>query len=521
MSYLLPCSFFISFALLAPRILHMLQLASYQTAGFWRWLRENLPGLARSLWPALPVLLLGLWPFAAMPALAAALLLGAAVQFSLNRPKAKKPLKYTARLVRVLATGLLLAGGVAAGGYFLFPWPPEDAARFYYVWYGAFFLAAPLVFLLANWVTLPVQALINNGYIRDAKRRLAAHPGLLVIGVTGSYGKTSVKYFLQKLLSAKYNVLMTPESYNTPMGVVRTIRENLNATHEVFVCEMGARHAGDIREICDIVHPVHGILTAVGEQHLETFGSLETIVQTKYELVNALLEGGTAFLGASVPENPGVSAAKCVRYAAEPLANSRTAARAYGIEAGRGGTRFTVAIEGEAPQDFYTRLLGVHNVENLLGAITCAHSLGIPLAAMTGAARALEPVPHRLQLLAGDPLIIDDAFNANPVGAAAALETLALFSGTKILVTPGMVELGARQDELNEAFGAQAAGVCDFICLVGAKQTAPVANGVQKAGFPPERLHVFATVLEAIAFAKALNAPDKVVLLENDLPDNY
>ena len=119
---------------------------------------------------------------------------------------------------------------------------------------------------------------------------------ITVIGITGSYGKTSVKFYLNKLLSAKYNVLMTPESFNTPLGVVKTIRTSLKATHEIFICEMGAKNINDIKEICDIVHPKHGVITSIGPQHLESFKTVENVVKTKFELADAIDKNGMVFL---------------------------------------------------------------------------------------------------------------------------------------------------------------------------------------------------------------------------------
>ena len=532
-TYVFPLTFFAASALVSLRYMHMLQLSSYQTGSFWRWLRGHVEELGRVLWPALPVLLLGVWPVLWTFWVGAALLVAAAVYMLAARPKVKKPLKLTARAGRVLGVQLLLAAGIAFGGVRLWAWPGgygsaageafaeawQQTARVYFVWYATFFLAMPLVLLAANWLTLPLQRCINRGYVRDAQRRLAACPDLLVIGVTGSYGKTSVKHFLQKLLSVRYSTLMTPESYNTPMGVVRAIRENLDATHEVFVCEMGARHEGDVREICEIVRPRHGVVTSVGEQHLETFGSIEAVARTKLELSDALPPDGLTFLGPSAAAHAGARSG--ITYAVSGASGETADYRARDIRAEQSGLTFTVEVEGVPPQDFRTQLLGAHNVENLLAAIAVAHRLGIPMEKLAGAVRGLTPVAHRLQLIPGDPAIIDDAFNSNPIGAKAALDTLGLFPGTKILITPGMVELGARQDACNEQFGAQAAEVCDFICLVGEKQTRAVAQGARDADFPAKKLHVFATVQEAIAFARALDAPGRVILLENDLPDNY
>ena len=150
--------------------------------------------------------------------------------------------------------------------------------------------------MLAKTINTPTEKGINNHYINDAKSILRSNPDMTIIGVTGSYGKTSVKFFLQTLLQQKYSVLVTPESYNTPMGVVITIRKFMKPSHQIFICEMGARYVGEIKEICDLVHPHHGIITSIGPQHLDTFGGIENVKKTKFELADALPEGGMLFL---------------------------------------------------------------------------------------------------------------------------------------------------------------------------------------------------------------------------------
>ncbi len=205
----------------------------------------------------------------------------------------KKPLVFTARVKRLLVT----AGIITAALCFL----PLILCR------GVCFLTAlipllsPLIVLLADLINKPVEKSINRGFINEARDMIDSSPYLTVIGVTGSFGKTSVKFILGKMLSAKYGTLITPESYNTTLGVVRTIREKMRATHEYFVCEMGARNRGDIKEICDIVHPKKGIITAIGEQHLESFGSMDAIKDTKFELADSLPPDGKLFVNTDSP----------------------------------------------------------------------------------------------------------------------------------------------------------------------------------------------------------------------------
>lgn len=495
--------------------LHMFQLNSYKVPTHMRWLRNNrktlLPGLVAAAVAALTLIL--------QPMLAAIVL---TATFGLLLPavrprKAKKPLVYTNRVKRMMLTMLVLAAVLTAAAVAL----GNTGATLIL---AAASLAAPFWVLAANTLNKPIEKGINRYYINDAKKILAGCKNLTVIGVTGSYGKTSVKYILSTLLQARYNVLMTPESYNTPMGVVITVRQHLRATHEIFVCEMGARHVGDIKELCDIVHPHHGIITSVGPQHLETFFSLENVKKTKFELADALPQGGIAFLNgedANIAEhrhnvnNPVVSyglSDQCAYYATDISASSK-------------GTTFTVHTPDGQEETFTTRMVGKHNVINIVGAMAICCTMGIPLAALKGQVRKLEGVPHRLQLLrkGGGITVIDDAYNANPTGSKAAIDALALFEGFKILVTPGMVELGDKQAELNKAFGAYAAGVCDYVVLVGKANSDAIYEGLISAGYPAEKIYVAAELGDGLQKAYAVDASgkEKIILLENDLPDNF
>ena len=197
--------------------------------------------------------------------------------------------------------------------------------------------------------------------------------------------------------------------------------------------------------------------------------------------------------------------------------------RAADIKVSKAGTSFTVTSPDADHEEYTTKLVGQHNVENIVGAIACANCMGIPLAKLRPAVRRLESVPHRLELLQhGAVSILDDAYNSNPAGAKVALDTLALFDDVvKILVTPGMVELGDKEAEYNMEFGRQAAAVCDYIILVG-KQAQPIADGAREAGFDENKLFIRDTLSEATALMYEVDCgKEKVILLENDLPDNY
>lgn len=500
--------------------LHILQLESYQNARLWLWIREH---KERTCGASVLFQLFGgilaavLYPLGYSIAAYAVAYLAAVIGLCGARPhKEKKPLVFTWRVKRLCITLSVLVAVLLAV-------PAVLVVRGNYlpaVWVAVFALCIPFLVLLANFCNAPIEKAIALHFVRDAEKRLRAHDRLTVVGITGSYGKTSTKAFLHALLSVQYNVLMTPESFNTTMGVVRTIRECLLPTHEIFIAEMGAKGVGEIKEICDIVHPQYGILTSIGEQHLESFGSLQNVIDTKFELADAIPADGVVCLNT---DNPYIAArpvthTRVVTYGA--AADSTADYRAVEISVGSDGSRFTVLAPDGERCAFTTKLLGAHNIQNLVGCIAMAHTLGVPLKKMVYPVQLLKPVSHRLELLPNG--FIDDAYNSNPAGFRSALDTLAGFNGQRVLVTPGMVELGERQAPLNEELGAYAAACCDYAVLVGKRQAPPLKSGLLSAGFPESRIFVADNLEDGLAFVAALPAEgQRTVLLENDLPDNY
>jgi len=344
------------------------------------------------------------------------------------------------------------------------------------------------------------------------------------IGITGSYGKTSTKFILQQCLTTKYQALATPESYNTTLGVVRVIRELLRPIHEFFIAEMGARQTGDIQEICALVQPKIGIITAIGEQHLETFKDISTIINTKLELFAALPADGIAVYnfddavvrGAEKPSGP--------RYVTYAIDANEADYLASELLSSAKGTEFTLTTKNGDSQRFRTRLLGRHNIYNILAAISVSAELGIPLSALFPVVANLKPLPHRLEVrkTAAGFTILDNAFSSNPQGAKSSLEVLAAIEGKrKIMITPGMVELGNREFELNKVFGKQASSVCDHIILVGAKRAIPIREGLLEAGYPESDIYIAADLRDGQKHLEEVLQADDVVLYENDLPDTY
>ncbi len=510
---------------------HMLQLSSYQFQGYFRFLGTQQTRYGLHVGSMITIIAIGAMKYldfglsttiSVLIYILTMLFLFLTAFMYIPKP-AKKKFVVTQRVKRLFVTYVVIALILAVISIF-------TGFAAYVIW-GVYMGLFPFVTALANLINKPIENRINQYYIDDASRMLREHTNLRIIGITGSYGKTSVKYYLTALLSEGFSVLMTPESYNTPMGIVRTIREHLKPTHEIFVCEMGARHLHDIKEITDIVHPDDGIVTSIGYQHLETFHSLDNIISTKYELLDAVDEKEK-----SQGKEPGKHL-KFVNGDNEIIRNNMKYSDAitYGVGEGNdyqakdikvtsAGTTFTVTSPKGESAEYTTKLVGQHNVENIVGAIAAANSLGIPMNKLKMAVRRIQSVPHRLELVKhGNVSILDDAYNSNPNGAKVALETLGLFEDkVKILVTPGMVELGEKEDEYNKEFGKQAAAVCDYIILVGEKNSASIKSGAEEAGFDPERIFVKSTLNEATALMYELDAGrEKVILLENDLPDNY
>lgn len=433
--------------------------------------------------------------------------------------KYKKPLVYTMRVKRLFTTAAIITLAAIVLSFIYIPhYMPAVALGL---------LALPVLMLGADVINRPVEKYIVRRYYREAQQILASMPRLKVIGVTGSFGKTSTKNYLYRILSEKYNVLMTPGNYNTTLGVVRTVREQLKPYHDIFIVEMGAKQPGDIREICDLVHPTIGIVTAVGEMHLETFHTVENILHTKFELLNALPEEGLGVVNLDSQPIAASDAPHDKRIVTYAVHNTAADYRAVDINYTSKLTDFSVATREGVRTGYATQLAGRGNILNLLAAIVVADRLGVEEALQKRAMRRIEQIEHRLSInrASGGVTVIDDAYNSNPAGARMALEVLRDFAvdvgGRRIVVTPGFVELGERQAELNRQFGRDMAKACDIVVVVNLTNREAITQGLTEAGFPAECIHQTASFTEASAFLLRTLTQGDVILYENDLPDSF
>lgn len=374
---------------------------------------------------------------------------------------------------------------------------------------------------IVNVINRPIENSIRKRFCIKASKKLKEIPNLKVIGITGSYGKTSTKYAVNTILSQRFNTLMTPESYNTTMGVVRTINEKLTSTHQLFICEMGAKYVGDIKEICDIVNPEFGILTAIGPQHLDTFKSLDHVKKTKLELVDALPDNGLAFVNW---EDENIKKSELPKNIVKFGLTKKADYYAEKIDITERGSSFDVVLPNKERIHIKTKLLGELNIINIVGAVAIADKLGMTADEIKVGVKYLRAVPHRLQLKQNPngSIIIDDAYNSNIKGAKMALDVLKSFeTKQRVLITPGIVELGDKAQEINRDLGRKAAESTDYVILVGVEQTLPILKGLQDRHYPKQNTYIAKNLQDALQQMNRIMSSNTVILLENDLPDNY
>ncbi len=512
------------------RTFHMLQQNSYKVSRYLKWsTTAPMASFCTSMVIISMVAVLGIWNvWYNIPFLLCSIMV-LFFSFLLNKARqetAIKPLVYTKRVKRMYITAGIVLLALFVLSFFMKNWfngrntLPFDV----YICGTIFFtvgLSPILGLFICGIINRPVEWMISNHFINDAKRILKSNKGLKIIGVTGSYGKTGTKFILGRMLSEKYNTLVTPESFNTPMGVVRTVREQMNNTHQVFVCEMGAKRVGDIKELCKIAEPQNGIITAVGDQHLSTFKSRKNILKTKFELYDYVkFKDGICFVnGDSKPIQEILPLDNGVSYGF----GEHNDIVIQNVKYSSKGAEFDLDLDGENIH-ITTGLLGAYNVLNITAAALMAHKMGVSAREISYAVASLKPVEHRLEMkpYINGSTVIDDAYNANPEGCLEAVNVLSSFENyKKIIITPGLIELGDAEYEANFNLGKAAGEKCDIIYLVGKKRSEPLAEGVKSTDFNLENLHIVSSFKEAIGNVQGYADENCVILLENDLPDNY
>ena len=532
-------AFFLSIAnaallcLIAGKFLQILQLSGYKIKGYNVWLKDTkaryISRIAMLSFLSLACVLVtnALFDVYHQDSIYSYLGLIFYIYFSIvfiihmvNSPQ-KTPLAQTRRMARLISCLFILCMGIT----FVLIWVCTE--WLYFIKFGVMVLTPlllPVLVPLAHFIMLPLETFIRWNYIRKAKKKLASRPDLIRIGITGSYAKTSVKHILFDMLSEKYNVCMSPHSFNTPMGLTKVVLKYLKPENQILIVEMGAKQVGDIAYLCNIINPQHAIITGIGSQHLETFGSVENIKKTKNELVLALPENANVVFNM---ENKGARELfeECT------LKNKFLAGFGEGselkvsnVDITSNGMTFTLEYNGKSKK-CTSNLIGKHNLENILLSATLALKVGVSLEGVARAISELQPVAHRLEVIRNQNItVLDDAFNSSVEGSTAAVEVLSSFNGSvKICITPGMVEMGQEEFNVNEHFGAQLGKVCDYVIVVNKVNQEALKKGLESTEIAKENIILVDTLKQAKARLNELITPDKnyVVLFENDLPDNY
>lgn len=423
----------------------------------------------------------------------------------------RSPVSFTPRLKRLYAVAFLITAvlvyiAVTLLNFADYLWQNGVFNLLRYLPLSVFPLLSLPIIAISNLIAKIYEVPHNKSFVRAAKRKMEGSR-LTVVGITGSYGKTSTKQILSGILSKKYRVLSTPRSHNTPMGLALCINSNELENYDVFIAEMGARHVGDIAELCAFCPPDYSIITGICPQHLESFKTEENIIKAKGEILSATKKSA-------------VIASDCYKNFESYACPKKVADCVSDIVCSSDGTEFTLTL-GEISRKVKTRLLGAHSAQNIALAAQLAYELGMNHEEIANAIEGLEFVEHRLQLIKNNGVnILDDGYNSNVKGAAAALEVLRTFDGRKIAVTPGLVELGILEESENYALGTKLVGL-DEVILVGDTLISPVKKGYLENGGDGNKLHVVPTLFAAQDMLKGILQQGDTVLFLNDLPDIY
>lgn len=448
---------------------------------------------------------------------------------------AKKPLIMTQRARRILnvytvLADLLLLAGTAVVIYAYGRTPVFSGAAWAALLAVVWVQLLPLLLVLANALLSPAEKRVKAGFRAEAVEKLSRlNP--TVIGITGSFGKTSTKHILGHILSAYAPTLMTPGSVNTEMGITRIIREKLTPDIRYFIVEMGAYGPGSIARLCRLAPPDTAIITAVGDAHYERFKSLAAVAQTKFELAEATFEKG----GTVTVNRDGVPADLLAEQTGRRQGHYQFVGQAPAPE--NDITLKDIALtadglclhlmDGDEDITLDVPIYGRPQAGNIAAAAATARRLGMPWAAIKAALKTMPQVKHRLDVTKTPDgiAIIDDAYNSNPIGFAAGLECLDALrkeGGRRILITPGMVELGERHDSEHERLGHLAAKHCDIIAVVTPERIPSFVDALADAGNSGAiTVKSFTEQADAENWVRSTWGEGDAVLFENNLPDLY
>ncbi len=392
--------------------------------------------------------------------------------------------KFTKKVIVIVGFGILSQSIILVSIYGL------ENKWFYLLLFLLLLLSSIISSLIVLFFQIPTYFLRKRILTKASKKR-EKFKNLLVIGITGSYGKTSTKEFLAKILSKKYPVLKTPRHVNAEIGIAKTILNELKEDHQIFVCEIGAYERGKIREVCQMIKPKIGILTGINEQHLSTFGSLENIIKAKYELIESLPEDGLAIFNG---EN------EICRKLFEKTKIQKKLIH---------------------PKDYDFELTGKKlfpwDLENLALAVACAKNLGFKKEEIESVLSELES-PIKFKKGVQGLTIVDSTYSANPKSVISHLNYLRGMEGKKVIVMPCLIELDRSAKEVHKRIGEKIGEVCDLAIIVTKDYFKELKAGAQKSGMPEDKILLIEDPKQVLEKIKNFTEPGDVIILESRVP---
>lgn len=381
----------------------------------------------------------------------------------------------------------------------------------------------PFIVIISNFINFPVETLIRKKYIKNAKKKLK-DLDLVKIAITGSYGKTSTKNIISSILESKYICLKTPKSFNTIMGITKVINKSLYNTHEVFVCEMGATHKKEIEQMTKLINPSIAIITDIGPQHLDSFKTVNNVLDAKFELIDNMNSDGYAILNGDnclIKERKITNIKNIIYYGLKETNDIY----ATNIKVINGITKFSVYYKKELYIDIETKLLGEHNIKNILAMLATTiilngtHNLNIEKENLREEIKELNPTKHRLSYKKIDNIhLYDDSYNSNIVGFEKAVDVIKNTPYKKIIITPGIVDCGKKTKELNELTTKYIEGVFDDIYVIDNYSGRFIYKKLEHL----KQVHLFPSFFDAYQDVISKYKTEEIsLLIENDLPDNY
>ena len=386
------------------------------------------------------------------------------------------------------------------------------------------FLLLPFLYIIAALLLSPADFLLKGILVSKAKKILASS-GAKVIGIAGSYGKTTMKSALFAVLSKRYKTMATPESVNTPVGIARWIIAHANNLPQIFVIEMGEHYKGDIKYLSSFVYPDIAVITGINEAHMERMGNIQNIIATIFEITGALKKDALIVLNAddqniSLNYDKFTKGVKTEFYSSGNDEKSYLKIKSKGFDEQKGAWN----VEFENGYRLNISLLGEYAIGDAMAAIIVSKNLGMTDEEIKKGVSDIVSVEHRLQLIkgAGDTLVIDDSYNGNPDGVSEAIRTLQRFNGRrKIFLTPGLVETGKFSEDIHRRIGKELAGAADLVILIRNSVTPYIAEGLLDADFDDNKIKWFETAPDAHGALSSIVKPGDVILFQNDWGDQY